>query len=299
MVVFIPALNEEESIASIIDRVRELYPEEVTREKGYFVEILVVNDGSTDKTEEIAISKGVKVVSHPTNLGLGAAARTAIETAYEMGADVAVKLDADFQHDPADIERVILPVLENKADICWGSRFTGEITYKMPLIRYAGNKFFTWLTNKLTSYKISDAQTGMMACGKKYMSVFEIHGNYNCAQQLLIDAYHKNMRYTEVPVIFHARAAGKSFVTLKYPFYVTANILRTIIYANPLKVFSITGLSFIVFSALYYVLYVTAQKYAWNISYIFISNLALVSLIVGVQCIFFGILADLIIRKRK
>lgn len=299
IVIFIPAFNEEGSIASVIEAVRAMYPLEVTRPRGYYMEPLVVNDGSTDKTEAIVASKGIKLIAHAKNLGLGAATRTAMETAYEMGADVAVKLDADFQHDPADLEKVILPILEDKADICWGSRFTGKINYKMPLIRYVGNKFFTWLMNQLTDYVVTDAQTGLMAFGRKYLAIFEIHGNYNPPQQLLIDANSKYMRYAEAPSVFHPRTTGKSFVSLKYPFYVLANIFRILVYANPLKVFSTIGLVFIIFSIGYYILSQLAKIYSWDISLIFIPNLGLITIILGVQSLFFGILADLIIKKRK
>ncbi len=299
VVIFIPALNEEDSIASVIDKVHELYARERTQTNGYFAEILVVNDGSTDKTEEIALSKQVAVVSHPKNLGLGAATRTAMETTYEMGADVAVKLDADFQHDPEDIERVILPILENKADICWGSRFAGQIHYKMPFIRYVGNHFFTWLMNKLTDYDISDAQTGLMAYGKKYLAVFELHGNYNPPQQLLMDANYKHMRYAEVPVVFNQRTTGTSFVSLKYPFYVLINIFRILVYANPLKTFGSIGILCIIASFLYFILYILTQRFGWPLSSLFVNSLSLALLIIGFQSFFFGILADLIVKKRK
>ena len=299
VLVFIPAFNEEESIESVIQQVSNLFPEEKTRSKGFFIQLLIVNDGSTDQTEEIAKSKGIKVISHPRNLGLGAATRTGMANAFEAGADIAIKLDADLQHDPADIENVILPILENKADICWGSRITGEITYRMPMIRKYGNRFFTWLMNQLTCYTISDAQTGMMAFGRKYLSIFEIHGNYNPPQQLLIDAHSKFMRYMEVPVTFYPRKTGKSFISLKYPLIVVLNIIRVIIYANPLRVFSICGLTLIGFSVGYLLLSKATQSFGWDLSFLFLKSLGLVTMILGVQTIFFGILADLIIKKRS
>jgi len=299
VIVFIPALNEEETIGSLIDKLRELYDKKRTIPAGYEIEILLVNDGSTDKTEEIAISKGVAVRNHPANLGLGAATRTGMETAYEMGADIAIKLDADFQHDPADIEKVIMPIIRDNADICWGSRFAGKINYKMPLVRYLGNRFFTYLMNKLTYYKISDAQTGMMAFNRKYLAIFDIHGDYNPPQQLLVDASFKHMRYFEVPVVFHPRTTGQSFVNLKYPFYVFTNIFRLLIFGNPLKVFSLLGIFSILFSFFYFFLAHLANIYAWSISGLFMQNVSLVTMIIGFQLLIFGILADLIVKKRK
>ena len=293
VVVFIPAFNEEKTIASAIEKTLALYSEEYTRSKGYSLELLVVNDGSTDATEKIANGKGVKVVSHYRNLGLGAATRTAMETAYEMGASVAVKLDADLQHDPADIEKVIIPILEDRADICWGSRFAGRITYKMPLIRFIGNKFFTWLMNRLTDYTISDAQTGLMAYGKRYLRVFELHGNYNPPQQLLVDANNKGMRYAEVPVVFNQRTEGHSFISLKYPFKVIPNILRVITYSNPLKVFGILGGMMILLSLVVTALWLSDVIMEFPDTTVLLLSLS------GLQTFFFGVLADIIIKKRK
>ena len=299
VVAFVPSLNEEETVGELIDQVNRCYPLSKTRLRGYFVEILVVNDGSTDRTEEIAIQKGVQIVNHPTNLGLGAATRTGMQTALEMGASVALKLDADIQHDPKDLEEVILPILEDRADICWGSRFAGSINYKMPLIRLWGNKFFTWLMSKLTSYEISDAQTGLMAFGRKYLEKFEIHGNYNPPQQLLIDANCKSMRYTEVPVNFDPRVTGESFVSAKYPFCVLMNILRILVYANPLRVFSYIGLSFMSLSVLYFLFTNIGLKMGWDMTIFIIENLSLALLMIGLQAFFFGLLADMIMKKRS
>ncbi|MFC1824273.1 glycosyltransferase family 2 protein [Thermodesulfobacteriota bacterium] len=293
VVVFIPAYNEEKIIGEAIDKTRELYPEKITAAKNYYVEILVVNDGSTDKTEEIVREKGAKMISHARNLGLGAATRTAMEYAHEGGAAVAVKLDADLQHDPDDIEKVITPILEDRADICWGSRFAGSINYKMPFIRFIGNKFFTWLMNNLTEYRISDAQTGLMAYGRKYLKVFELHGNYNPPQQLLIDASNKYMRYAEVPVTFNKRNEGESFVDLKYPFKVIPNILRVITFANPLKIFGIMGLSMM------FVSFTVSMLWLLNIIVVFPDTTVLLLFLSGLQTLFFGVLADLIIKKRK
>ena len=298
VVAFIPAYNEEESISRVIDRVSSSYSIDVTESRGYRLEIIVVNDGSEDRTEAIARSKGVRVVSHTGNLGLGAATRTGMQTAFEMDADATLKLDADFQHDPEDLDAVIRLLLEDRADICWGSRFAGSINYKMPVVRRWGNKFFTWLMNKLTNYHISDAQTGLMAFNRRYLRVFELHGNYNPPQQLLMDANFKNMRYAEVPVEFHPRTTGKSFVSWRYPLFVAVNIFRLVIYANPLKVFSCIG-CFVVLSGIAYLLLSNLEKMlGWDIALLRIENLSLALLIVGLQSFFFGLLADIIMKKK-
>ena len=123
VIAFIPVFNEEDSIEKVIDTVFSTYPIAKTEKKGYLLEILVINDGSTDSTDEIIKQKKVSIVSHSVNRGLGAATRTAMNKCYELGADICIKLDADFQHDPDDIEKTIMPIIKNETDICWGSRF--------------------------------------------------------------------------------------------------------------------------------------------------------------------------------
>lgn len=295
VIVFIPAFNEEKKIGEVIKGVYELYQD--SERRGFKVEVIVVDDGSTDRTIEVASSAGAtRIISHPYNLGLGAATRTGMQTAYEMGVDVALKLDADFQHDPKDIEKVIQPILEDRADIVYGSRFAGKITYKMPLIRKMGNLFFTWLMRKLTGWKITDAQTGLMVYSRKYLANFNMPGNYNPPHQTLIDAYHKHMRYMEVPVVFHPRTSGKSFISLKYPFKVLPQILRTLIMVNPLKVFMPIGL-FLIFGGM--VMFVI-EWYLVNHQIIekLHDSTIVVMILFGIQTAFFGLLADLMVNKK-
>jgi glycosyltransferase involved in cell wall biosynthesis len=295
VIVFIPAYNEEDKIVEVIQRIQQCYRE--SEQKGFRVEILVVDDGSTDKTVERARDAGVSlIVSHPYNLGLGAATRTGMKTAYELGGDIALKMDADFQHDPADIEKVIQPILENRADIVFGSRFTGNITYKMPLHRKWGNLVFTWLMRKLTNWKITDAQTGLMVYARKYLADFNIVSDYNAPQQILIDAYNKHMRYMEVPVVFHPRTTGRSFVTYKYPFKVLPAIIRLLVLVNPLKVFIPVGSSLILGALLFFA--IDGYFYLQDTNYK-IHDASIVTIFLsGIQIILFGLLADAISHKK-
>jgi glycosyltransferase involved in cell wall biosynthesis len=300
VIAFIPAYNEEESIELVIDTIRSKYSNSETEKKGYFLEILVINDGSTDRTEDIVKQKNVTIISHSVNRGLGAATRTAMKKCYDLAADICIKLDADFQHDPDDIEKTIIPILNNETDICWGSRFTGKIEYRMPIERYLGNKFFTFLMNRLTNFKISDAQTGLMAFNRTYLSIFEIIGNYNPPQQLLIDASKKGMRYCEVPVVFHKRKTGKSFVSFRYPFFVLINILRILTIANPLKVFSTLGILGIFFSIIHSVLSHFSKTNSWDMpAFVLDETFRLALWIISIQCFFFGLLADLVIQLKS
>ncbi len=295
VVCFIPALNEEEKLADVISEIRSVSAGSESR--GYRMKIVVVDDGSTDRTRDVAMRSDVdRVISHPRNLGLGAATRSGLLAAREMDADVAFKMDADFQHDPSDIEKVIRPALDGEASIVYGSRFAGNIHYRMPIVRFVGNRFFTWLMRVLTGWPITDAQTGLMVYSRDYLSDFTMPGNYNPPQQTLLDAYHRNLTYAEVPVEFHARTTGKSFVSFKYPIKAIPQMVRTIVMVSPLKVFAPLGVLFsgsaLIGGAVEAFLY--AQG---SITDIHDATLAVLFLF-GVQCLFFGLLADLMIHRR-
>lgn len=291
VIIFIPAHNEEGSIRNIIKKIQKNYIN--IEDRGYWVEIMVVDDGSSDQTVKIARDAGVKkIVSHPINRGLGAATRTGLQRAYEMDADVAVKIDADFQHDPDDIDKVIRPILEDKADCVFGTRLTGGVEYKMPLYRSVGNRFFSWLVSVLTGLKITDAQTGLMAFSARYLKDFEIIADYNETQQLIMDAWRRHMRIIEVPVVFHKRRTGKSFISWRYPFRVLPTIIRLFVHANPLKVFLPLGALFILLGlvAVYFIL--TQGTH--------LVGDATVSILVvgGILILLFGLLADLMSTKK-
>jgi glycosyltransferase involved in cell wall biosynthesis len=291
VVVIIPAYNEEDSVERVIKEIQKNYSR--AEEKGFWVEIIVVDDGSTDKTGEVAHKAGAnRVTSHPANRGLGAATRTGMQTAFEMGADIAVKIDADFQHDPIDIEKVVRPIIEDKADCVFGSRFLGGLQYKMAFYRAAGNKFFSWLTGKLTGLKVTDGQTGLMAFGKRYLRNFEIISDYNETQQLIIDSWGRHMRIIEVPVLFHKRKTGKSFISWRYPFKVLPTIIRLFVHINPMMVFLPLGLlSIILGLALGVSIMIKGEG--------FFGDATMSTLIVGgIQIIIFALIADLMSKKK-
>lgn len=216
IIIFIPAYNEQASILKMITAVKKTY--------GGFP--LIVDDGSTDDTAELAKSAGCLVVRHPFNKGLGASCRTGLRRCYEMGADIAIKIDADCQHRVEDIEKIVKPIAEDKADAVFGSRFLGGLQYKMPFYRAIGNKFFSYLTWFLVGQKVTDGQTGLMAFHKRYLKEFEIISDYNETQQLIMDACYKGYRVMEVGVEFHPRTSGKSFINYKYPFKVLPTMFK-------------------------------------------------------------------------
>ena len=295
VVVFIPAYNEENSIGDVIKRIKEIYVGGENQD--YIVETIVVDDGSKDKTAQAARHAGVKkIVTHPYNRGLGAATRTGLQTAFEMGADIAVKIDADMQNPPEEIETVIRPILEDRADCVFGSRLMGGLIYEMPAYRKWGNKFFAWLVSKIIGFKWTDATTGLMAFHRRYLEVFNIIKDYNETQQLIIDSWGKHMRVMEVSTKFHPRKSGKSFIKagFKYPAIVIPTMIRMYIHFKPLRSFLSIGLVWIIAGII-----AACNLIIKNGNTIFGSATVAILIIVGFQIIFFGLLADQISYKRK
>jgi glycosyltransferase involved in cell wall biosynthesis len=290
VIIIIPAYNEEASIVDVIDKIKKVY---ISQNKTYWVEIIVVDDGSSDRTAKVAREAEVsKIISHIKNRGLGAATRIGLQRAYEMGADVVVKIDADLQHDPDDIDKLVQPILADKADCVFGSRLCGGLKYAMPFYRAIGNRFFSYLVSKLTGLKITDAQTGLMAFSKRYLKDFEMISDYNETQQLIMDASSKHMRIIEVPVVFYKRKTGKSFISWSYPIKVVPTIIRFFYYANPLKVFLPLGIFLIAAGiALGIKIMLSGEGFFGD---------ATISILVigGIQVILFGMLADMIGTRR-
>lgn len=297
LVVLIPAFNEALSIGSTIRRLRGIEPE--LARLGIAQSIYVVNDGSTDETGRLAAEAGAeRVLRHRVNQGLGAAVRTGLRAAKEDGFDILVKFDADLQHAARDVVEIVQPILADEADLVYGDRFE-RIGYRMPLVRRLGNITFSRLMRWLTGWPLRDSQPGIFAAAKDYLDVSFIPGDYNYTQQVLLDAYHKNMRFAHVAVSFEKRETGKSFISLKYPFKVIPQILLIIASVRPLRIFFPLGAFFILLALAVF----TVQVAQWFTGHaarpVENVNLVLGSFIFGVQTVFFGVLAQLIVQIRR
>lgn len=297
LVVVIPAYNEERTIQNAINALKEIRPD--VEQAGFNLLIYVVDDGSTDNTNQLARQGGAdRVIKHKINTGLGAAVRSGFFAARRDRADIAVKFDADLQHDPNDIVELIKPILDDEADIVYGNRF-GQIEYKMPLVRRAGNTVFTKLMSMLTKWPLKDSQPGILAVNRDYLEVFNLPGDYNYTQQILLDAYHQGMRFAHVPVSFRRRTAGDSFISTKYPFKVLPQLLMVIISIKPMKFFLPVGLFFLFIAASVF----SVELVLWFLDKtskpVIHTNAVLGSAFLGLQTFFFGLLAELIIRMKK
>lgn len=297
VVVIVPAFDEQDSITEAIAAVRGI--SDRLEVMGCQLAVYVVDDGSSDGTRQKALEAGAdRIVRHRVNRGLGAAVRSGLAAARTDHADIVVKFDADLQHDATDIPRLIEPIIADEADLVYGNRFD-RISYRMPVVRRVGNIVFTKLMAWLTGWPMKDSQPGIFAAHRSYVERFALPGDYNYTQQLLLDAYHKGMRFAHVPVAFHPRTSGTSFVSLTYPFKVLIQILLVIATLRPLKVFGPIGLTFVV---------VATVMFGWDITHYFLGNsrtpvqnpnAVLGFGLFGLQTLFFGLLGHMIIQQTR
>jgi glycosyltransferase involved in cell wall biosynthesis len=204
VVVFLPAHDEEATVAAVVARVPELVA-------GRRVECLVVDDGSGDRTAELAAGAGATVLPVAGNRGLGAAVRLGLAAAVERGAAAVAFCDADCEYDPAELERLVAPILEGRADYVVGSRFAGEIRRMLPQ-RRLGNLALTGLLRFVARAPIGDGQSGFRALSRAAAADAEVVHDYNYAQVLTLDLLAKRHRYLEVPIGYRFRTTGRSFV---------------------------------------------------------------------------------------
>ena len=246
-ITIVPAYNEVDGIREVIHSLRNM--DEKLDAIGVQQSIYVIDDGSEDGTADVAEEAGSdRVFHHKTNLGLGAAVRTGLTAARNEGADIVVKLDADFQHDSNDILSLIQPILSKSSNIVYGNRFS-RIQYRMPLVRRIGNIVFTKLMRWLTGWPLYDSQPGMFAADRMYLREFFLPGDYNYTQQILLDAYHKGFQFSHVDITFRKRNSGRSFISFKYPFKVFLQILMVIVSIKPILIFMPIGLFLLFVSA--------------------------------------------------
>jgi len=297
VIVVVPAYNEAERIAETVTALKAESGH--LKKAGLGLRVYVVDDGSSDATGNLARSAGAdRVLRHKVNHGLGAAIRTGLKAARTDGADIAVKFDADLQHDPGDIAALVQPIIDDEADLVYGNRFE-RIEYRMPAMRRAGNRFFTWLMRVLTGWPVRDGQPGIFAAGRDYLEVFSLPGDYNYTQQILLDAYHKGMRFAHVPVRFRRRTTGRSFISLKYPFKVGYQILLVLATAQPMKVFGSIGLVSLLAALVLFAVEITLFFLGRSPKPVVHVNAVLGALLLGLQTFFFGLLAELIVRDRR
>ena len=295
LVITIPAYNEEATIEQVI---REI-PKKI---KGIDkIQVLVIDDGSTDRTAEKAKRAGAVVLSNKKNIGLARTFKRALQTALSKGADIIVNTDADFQYNQKQIPELLEPILKGKADIVLGSRFQGHIEY-MPFSKRIGNRISTWAVRRVSGLPISDAQTGFRAFTRESALRMNILSTHTYTQETIIQAAAQNLVITEVPVEFRRRDGPSRLIQSVWGYAKRVSFTLIIGYLNykPLRIFLGIGLLFFLvgFSIGIRVLYhflLTGQVSPFIPSTI----LTAILLIFGFQIIMIGLLAEMIKNKRQ
>ena len=239
LVVLMPAYNEdaniEKAVLSIPRKIKGI-------EK---VQVLVVDDGSTDKTAELALNGGAdKVVSHIRNMGVGAAFMTGIRNAISMNADIVVTVDADSQFDSKQIPELIVPIQNHQLDVVIGSRFHNGRPKNMPRVKMFGNSVFSKIISWLVGQRLEDTQTGFRAYSKEALLNVSIVNDFTYTQEVLIDLKFKRLRIGEIPVKVIYDEKRKSRIVsnvFNYAARALSIIIRTLAYHRPMMAFGLLG----------------------------------------------------------
>jgi glycosyltransferase involved in cell wall biosynthesis len=216
----IPAYNEENFIVEMI-----------TKSKKYVDEVIVINDGSTDRTAEFAQAAGARVISHKEKRGAGAATRSAFKAVQTSSVDILVTLDGDGQHNPDEIPQILAPILKGEADLVIGSRFIPQTqqTNGTNIRRYRklGIDIITWLYNIGAKVKVFDSQCCFRAHSRRLIEAMDVtEDGFGFSVQILIQSRKKGFTIKEVPIscIYHSQ--GSSLNPVAHGFSVALAVVK-------------------------------------------------------------------------
>jgi glycosyltransferase involved in cell wall biosynthesis len=219
--IIIPAYNEEKSVPHVIRRILHLHP-------GF--DVLVINDGSADRTEEVARDAGATVVTLLQNLGIGGAVQTGYIHAARHGYDIAVQVDADGQHKAEELDKLLEPIRRGEADMVVGSRFVDRSGYQSTVGRRMGILLLSAIVSLFARQRIRDVTSGFRAVNRKGIALFaaEYATDYPEVDSLILAKKH-GLRLQEVAVEMEPRQAGSSSITaIKSAYYMIKVTLSVI-----------------------------------------------------------------------
>jgi glycosyltransferase involved in cell wall biosynthesis len=229
--VILPAFNEEVSIGSMVLRARQ-----------HADHVVVIDDGSKDRTSEVAKLAGAEVIRHPKNLGKGTALRTGFEHAGKNDCKVVITMDSDGQHDPDDIQKLVLPILNGEADIVNGSRYINGADKNTPFYRRIGQNILDSATNLNAGLKITDTQSGFRAFARHTLPAFNFKSNGLAIEsEMLMDAANAGFRIKEVEIGVRYDVDCSSENPVNHGLKVLANVINDMELNRPLYYFTLPG----------------------------------------------------------
>jgi glycosyltransferase involved in cell wall biosynthesis len=297
LIVMIPAYNEELMISRVISEI----PRKISGISK--VEVLVIDDGSKDKTVEVARKAGADhIIKNNRRLGLGKTFKNGIENCLKRKADIIVNIDGDYQFNSKDIPVLVQPILEDNFDMVTCTRFKNKKFSKtVPFVKRLGNYAFTKLVSKITKRKFTDTQCGFRAYSHEAALRLNTFGTFTYTQEVFIDLVSKGMRIKEIPLkvrYFKKRKSHISGKLIKYGFRSLGIIANAFRDTRPLEFFGGPGLLVFVlgflgglYSFLYWLvnLLTSPVRTLFNVSVFFMSF--------GLILIIFGLLADMLRRN--
>ena len=220
--IIIPAYNEEGFVARVIENIRREVPD---------ADILVVNDGSRDRTARQARESGAMVMNLPYNMGIGSAVQSGFLFAKEKGYHCAVQVDGDGQHPSSEIPR-LLEALDNGVDMAIGSRFVQPTGYRPAFTRSLGIKVFSFLVSLLVGKRVYDTTSGFRVTSRRAVLLLtETYPHDYPEVEALITLHRNGMKFVEIPVEMNSRQAGKSSIGAKNAVYYMLKVTLAIFVA--------------------------------------------------------------------
>lgn len=224
--ILIPALDEEACIGGVIEEVREVLPR---------VPVLVVDDCSSDGTISAARAAGAQVLSLPHHLGLGGAVQAGYKLAFELGFDYVVRVDADGQHDPRDIPRILEALEREQCEMAIGSRFRNGSGEHSGILRAFGIMFFRAVLRPILGRPVLDPTSGFVGVNRTALALFSRSFPLEYPEiEALVVLQRKRFSFVEVPCRMRARRAGRTSITPLKSIYYMVHVLLGV-FVNVLK----------------------------------------------------------------
>jgi glycosyltransferase involved in cell wall biosynthesis len=219
--VIVPAFNEEGNIGQVVDDILGT---------GLQLDVVVIDDGSHDRTSEIARAHGARVISLPFNLGIGGAVQTGLKFAHRHGYEVAIQIDGDGQHVPAEIPRLLAPLQRREADVTIGSRYLGSRHYRTPFMRRLGMMIFSAVNSVLIGQRITDNTSGFRAFNRGAIEFLSNHYPSDYPEPETVVMLGRNgFRLQELAVEMRPRTNGESSIGSWRAAYYMIKVLLAII----------------------------------------------------------------------
>lgn len=296
LVIQIPAWNEEESLGSAL----EALPREV---EGFDrVEVLVIDDGSTDRTARVAREHGARVLAMPGHRGLAMSFAAGLREALRMGADVIVNTDADNQYDASSIPDLVTPILRGEADMVIGDRGVASLPHFSPTKRLL-QRLGSWVVRRLSGTEVRDATSGFRAISRRAATRLHVFTRFTYTLETILQAGEAGLRVVSVPVRVNAGPQRPSRLfrsNLGYVIRSLESMARVVVLYNPLRVFLRVGtvpvLAGLILLLRFLYLTATGGDPTGRLQSLI---LAVILVVVGVQIAVVGLVADLIAVNRR